>query len=235
MKIIRITTGLIFSVTAMFLFVACDQMTSPKKDVKLENDLDSVSYAIGIDVATNVKKSGFEEINADAIAKGFEDIFSETEPLIEPSVANNYVRDYFNKVRKMKAEKNLKEAEEFLAENGKKEGIITTESGLQYKIVTEGNGPKPEPTDMVKVNYKGTLIDGEEFDSTSEGNPAQFRVNGVISGWTEALQLMPVGSKWILYIHPDIAYGENPRPGGIIEANDLLIFEIELVEIVDNK
>jgi FKBP-type peptidyl-prolyl cis-trans isomerase FklB len=230
-------TWVLLSVTAMiFIFSACDQQMGSKKEVTLNNDLDSVSYAIGIDIATNLKKSGFDEINADAIAKGFDDVFTDKILLIEPEAANRYVMDYFNKAREKKAETNLQEAEQFLAENKDKEGVMETESGLQYKILEEGSGPIPQLTDKVKVNYRGTLIDGQEFDASTEENPAQFRVNGVIKGWTEALQMMPVGSKWELYIHPDMAYGKNPRPGGLIEANDLLIFEIELLEIVeDNK
>ncbi len=227
-----ITKGLFFSITAMFLLVSCDQMTGEKKEVKLETELDTVSYAIGLDIATNLKKSGFDEINSDAIAKGFADIFADGETLMDPTEANKYVMDYFNKAREKKGENNLKEADEYLAANKDKDGVQSTESGLQYKIITEGTGPIPAETDMVKVNYRGTLIDGREFDASTEGNPAQFRVNGVIKGWTEALKLMPVGSKWELYIHPDLAYGVNPRPGGIIEANHCLIFELELLEIV---
>ena len=233
MKIIKISTALVVAFSAILFFVSCEQLTGSKKEVKLESELDSVSYAIGIDIAGNIKKSGFDEINTEAIAKGFDDIFYENETLIDPADANQYVMNYFNKVKERKAEKNLVEAEEFLKENGSKEGITTTESGLQYKIITEGTGKIPEATSEVKVNYKGTLIDGTEFDATKEGNPAKFRVNGVIKGWTEALQLMPAGSKWMLYIHPDLAYGKNPRQGGVIEANHMLIFEIELIEIVE--
>lgn len=232
MKILKITTGLFFLLAASFLFVSCSQQSGAKKEVILETELDSVSYAIGIDIAGNIKKSGFETINSDAIAKGFEDIFAENVPLIDPEVANQFVMNYFTKIRDSKGQKNLDEAVQFLAENGQKDGVHTTESGLQYKIITEGTGPIPTAEDKVSVYYKGTLIDGREFDATEEGNPAQFGVGGVIKGWTEALQLMPVGSKWMLYIHPDLAYGANPRPGGIIEANHLLIFEIELLEIL---
>lgn len=233
MKITKITTGLFFLMAAMMFFTSCEQPSgSASKDVTLNTDLDSVSYAIGVDIATNLKKSGFDEVNSAAIAKGFDDIFADVDPLMDPAAANRYVMDYFNKAKSKKGEKNLKEAVDFLAENGAKEGVITTESGLQYKIITEGTGAVPTATDMVKVNYRGTLIDGQEFDASSPDSPAQFRVNGVIKGWTEALELMPVGSKWELYIHPDLAYGENPRPGGIIEANHALIFEIELLDIV---
>ncbi|OQX78974.1 MAG: hypothetical protein B6D61_04360 [Bacteroidetes bacterium 4484_249] len=233
MKIFKITTGLFFSITAMFLFVSCNQQSGAKKEVTLNNDLDSICYAIGIDIAANIKKGGFDEINSDAIAKGFEDVFADVDLLMDPATTSRYIQDYFTKLAKKKGEENLKEAEEFLAENAKKDGVKSTESGLQYKIITEGTGPIPTAEDKVKVYYKGTLIDGTEFDATKEDNPAQFGVGGVIKGWTEALQLMPVGSKWMLYIHPDLAYGANPRQGGVIEANDCLIFEIELLEIVN--
>jgi FKBP-type peptidyl-prolyl cis-trans isomerase FklB len=232
MKILKITQGLFFTATAVLMLAGCDQKGVSQKSGTLTNELDSVSYAIGIDIASNLKKSGFEQINSEAISKGFADIFAGTEPAIDPAVANKYVMDYFNKMRAMKGEKNMKDAEEFLKENATKDGVQTTASGLQYKIIQEGTGPIPTETDMVKVYYRGTLADGREFDATTEGNPAQFRLNGVIRGWTEALMLMPVGSKWTLYIHPDLAYGANPRQGGIIEANHLLIFDLELLEIV---
>lgn len=227
----KMIKGLFFSITAL-LMISCSGQMSSEKETVLANELDSVSYAIGIDIATNLKKSGFAEINSDALAKGFADIYSEKEGVMDPQMANTLVMTYFNKEKLRKSENNLKEAEAFLEENKSKEGVITTESGLQYKIITEGTGPKPTETDQVKVYYKGTLIDGREFDGTDVDNPAQFRVNGVIRGWIEGLQLMPVGSKWEFYIHPDLAYGANPRQGGMIEPNHLLIFEVELLEIV---
>lgn len=232
MKIGKFLAGLTLIITVA-MFVSCEQQSASNNDVTLTTELDSVSYAIGIDIATNLQKSGFNEINPNALAKGFTDIFDSIEGGMDPKDANTYVMNYFNKERARKGEDNMKKAEAFLAENKNKEGVITTESGLQYRIIAEGNGPIPIETSQVKVNYKGTLLDGREFDATTEGNPAQFRVNGVIKGWIEALQLMPVGSKWELYIHPDLAYGANPRQGGIIEANDALIFEIELLEIVE--
>ena len=132
---------------------------------------------------------------------------------------------------KVDAEKNKKAGEEFLAANKVKEGIVTTESGLQYRVINEGSGPKPTETDNVTVHYKGTLIDGEEFDSSYKRNqPATFPVNGVIKGWTEALQLMSKGSKWELFIPSEIAYGPNGA-GGAIGPNEVLIFEVELIDI----
>jgi FKBP-type peptidyl-prolyl cis-trans isomerase FklB len=232
MKITKITKGLFFSVTAISLFASCGQLGGSKKDVTLNNELDSVSYAIGIDIATNLKKNGFDDINSDAIAQGFSDMFAGVEPKISEEDANRYVMNYFERIRTRKSDANLKEAENFLTENGKKEGVQTTASGLQYKIIQTGNGPIPTETDMVKVYYKGTLINGKEFESTEENNPAQFRLNGVIKGWTEALKLMPAGSKWTLYVHPNLAYGNRPPQGSNIESNSLLIFDLELLEVV---
>jgi len=131
---------------------------------------------------------------------------------------------------------NRKEGESFLAENKSKDGVKTLPDGLQYKVLTEGNGPKPASTDTVTVNYRGTLINGKEFDSSyKRGQPASFPVTGVIKGWTEALQLMPVGSKWQLFIPADLAYGDSPRPGGDIAPGDTLIFEVELLSIGEQK
>ena len=217
----------------LLLAAGCQQPAGDTKSVELVTELDSVSYALGIDIGTNIQKAGFDEISAIAVAKGFDDVFAGGDPIIEPENANAFIMAYFEKLKKIKAEKNLIEAEEFLKENSVKDGISTTESGLQYKVINEGNGPIPTAESKVSVIYKGTLIDGSEFDATTPENPAKFPVNGVIKGWTEALQLMPVGSKWMLYVHPDLAYGENPRPGGIIEANHMLIFEIELLEITE--
>ena len=232
MTIFKMTKGLFFSVTAL-LMISCSGQMSSKKEVTLNNELDSVSYAIGIDITTNLKKSGFEDINTDALAKGFADIYSEKEDVMDSRTANSLVMTYFNKEKQRKADNNLEEAVAFLEENKSKEGVVTTESGLQYKVITQGDGPMPVETSQVKVNYRGTLIDGREFDASSPDNPAQFRVNGVIKGWIEGLQLMPVGSKYEFYIHPDLAYGANPRQGGMIEPNHLLIFEVELLEIVE--
>lgn len=231
MKKYNIIKGLLFTITATLL-ISCNGQMNSKKEVALTNEMDTVSYAIGIDIATNLMKSGFEDINTDALAQGFADVYAEKEDIMDPRTANSLVMTYLNKEKMRKTEGNLQEAEKFLAENAGKEGVVTTESGLQYKIITEGTGPKPAATDQVKVLYKGTLIDGREFDAATAENPAQFRVNGVIQGWIEGLQLMPVGSKWEFYIHPNLAYGANPRPGGIIEPNHMLIFEVELLEIV---
>lgn len=231
MKMIKISAVMMSVVAAMFLLNSCGEMTGMNKEVSLNSELDTVSYAIGIDIGANIKGQGFDDINTQAIAKGFEDIFQENELLMTQEDANKYVREYFQKIVAKKAEDNLKAAEDFLNDNKDKEGVITTESGLQYKVIKNGTGPIPSDQDKVSVTYQGTLMDGTEFDSADSTNPASFRINGVIKGWTEALQLMPVGSRWMLYVHPDLAYGPNPRQGSPIKANDLLIFEIELISI----
>ena len=233
MKIKNNVLGIFLFIAASMLMISCENQSGTTNVTTLDNELDSVSYAIGIDIASNIKKSGFEDINPDAIAKGFADIYSESELLMDAQAANTFVMAYFNKAREKKTAKNLEDAEASLAENKEKEGVITTESGLQYIVLVEGTGPMPMETDKVKVNYKGTLADGREFDASQLGTPAEFRVNGVVQGWIEALQLMPVGSKWELYVHPNLAYGANPRQGGIIEPNHMLIFEIELLEITE--
>jgi FKBP-type peptidyl-prolyl cis-trans isomerase FklB len=226
----------ILLLTSVVLILSCnDQMGSGSgSDAAITNEFDSVSYAIGIDIATSLKRSGFDSLNTQALAKGFADIYEENPDAMDARDANNYVMTYMNKERQKVANENLAEAEKFLAENKDKPGVLTTESGLQYKVLEEGNGPKPTMTDQVKVMYKGTRINGEQFDATEDGNPAQFRVNGVIKGWSEGLQLMSVGSKWEFYIHPNLGYGMNPPRGAdVIQANDLLIFEVELLEIVE--
>lgn len=234
MHIYKTLNGILLLTSVAILLSCNNQMgSSSGGDAALNNEFDSVSYAIGIDIATSLKRSGFDSLNTQALAKGFADIYEENPDAMESKEANNYVMTYMNKERQKIANENLAEAEKFLAENKEKPGVITTETGLQYKVLEEGNGPKPTMTDQVKVMYTGTRINGEEFDATEDGNPAQFRVNGVIKGWSEGLQLMPVGSKWEFFIHPNLAYGMNPpRGGGVIQANDLLIFEVELIEIV---
>lgn len=222
----------LLAIATPLLFISCsDKNAAGSGNVKIESELDSVYYALGVDLATNVKKSGGDEFNTNALVRGIMDVYNDKELVIEPMDGQLILRNYFEKARKQKFEKNLSEANEYLEKNANKDGVNITDSGLQYEILKEGTGPVPTLTDMVKVNYVGTLIDGREFDR-SKDTPATFRVNGVIKGWTEALQMMPVGSKWKLSIPPDLAYGENPRPGGIIEPNHALIFEMELVEIV---
>jgi len=212
----------------VFFLVSCQtKLTS----VDLKSEIDSVSYCIGLSIGTNLQSSPMKEINYLAVAKGLEDGFG-GKKTIDPYEANRIISDYMQRVQNESSVKNKEEGEKFLAENKTKSGVVTTANGLQYKIVREGTGPKPKLTDNVTVHYHGTLIDGTVFDSSVErGEPATFPVNGVIPGWQEALQLMPVGSKWDLYIPSELAYGSSPMPGSKIQANMVLIFEVELLSI----
>ena len=223
---------------AMVLLVAsCNQNGATQKTIKTE--LDSVSYAIGMDVAKNVKSS-FDEFDNDLFIQGFTNVIDSTGILIDEAKAQQVVRTYFQNKQKAdavkakeEAENNKIEGEKFLAENKSKDGVQTTESGLQYIVLKEGTGEKPTTASKVKVHYHGTLIDGTVFDSSVDrGEPTEFGVTQVIKGWTEGLQLMKVGAKYKFFIPSNIAYGANPRPGGAIKANSTLIFDVELLEIV---
>ena len=225
-------------VTIALLVVSCNKNGVSKKPLKTE--LDSVSYAIGMDVAKNVKKS-FDEFDNDLFIQGFVNESDSTDIMIDEVKAQQLVRAYFQKKqqadmakRQMEAKENKEAGDKFLAENKTKEGVKTTESGLQYIVLKEGTGEKPTTASKVKVHYHGTLIDGTVFDSSVDrGEPSEFGVTQVIKGWTEGLQLMPVGSKYKFFIPSELAYGANPRPGGVIKANAALIFDVELLEIVE--
>ena len=209
--------------------VACNQENYT--NAELTTQIDSVSYSLGISVANNLKNSGFESIETDAMASAFNDVFSDKEVRITEDEANLLIQDYFLELSEKKSQEATDEGSSFLIENAKKEGVITTSSGLQYEIISNGTGATPSESDKVTVHYHGTLLDGTVFDSSLDrGQPATFPVNGVIPGWVEALQLMNVGSKYKLYIPSDLAYGERGA-GGAIGPNATLIFEVELLSI----
>ena len=202
----------------------------------LKDSKDKVSYSIGLDIGTTFKKQKME-INSDALVAGLKDGMSGAKPALNPDEVRQVMMEFSKDMRektaaatKEAAEKNSKEGEKFLAENKAKPGVKTTASGLQYKMEKEGNGTPPKETDTVVVNYRGTLIDGTEFDSSYKRNePAQFPLNGVIRCWTEGVQKMKVGGKSQLICPSDIAYGDQGRPG--IPGGAALIFEIELLDI----
>jgi len=198
---------------------------------KLKNEVDSLSYALGIMFGKNIQAGGFQSINAEIFGQTVQKVIHNEALDMTPDQANIFVNTQFQKIQRLKFEKNLIESRAFLNNNKNAPGVVTLPSGLQYKIVTQGTGAKPLATDKVTVHYHGTLIDGTLFDSSVERKqPMEMMVDRVIPGWIEALQLMPVGSKWILYIPSELAYGENP-PRGPIEPNSALIFEVELISI----
>jgi len=204
--------------------------SEPKK-MELKTEMDSLSYSIGINIANNLKSSGVDTINADAVAAAINDVLVGNDTTIDITKANEIINTFFQGAAERKAKADRKEGVDFLAANSKKEGVITLPSGLQYKVVKMGEGPKPTPSDKVTTHYHGTTIDGKVFDSSVDrGTPASFPVGGVIQGWQEALVLMPVGSKWVLYIPENLAYGERGA-GNDIGPYSTLIFEIELIKI----
>lgn len=200
--------------------------------MKYSNDLDKVSYCLGLSIASNLISSGVDTINAEAFNDAMSTVFAGKMPEITPDEANKILQDYFEKLQNKKGDEALKAGEKFLAENKSKEGVVTLPSGLQYKILKEGNGPKPKASDTVKCHYEGRLINGAVFDSSiRRDEPAEFPVNGVIAGWVEALQLMNTGSKWQLYIPSELAYGARGA-GQSIGPNETLVFDVELLDIV---
>ena len=222
-------------ILAVGLALLLSTCTPPEKKIELKDEKAKASYSVGYQFGQNLKKM-HADLDAEVLSKGLEDALSGKESLLSEEEMGSSLSDLRQKSMaavqqelKEQAEKNLVEGEKFLAENKTKEGVKTTASGLQYKVLTEGEGPSPNAGDTVTVNYRGTLIDGTEFDSSyKRGEPATFPLTGVIPGWTEALQLMKKGSKWELYIPPDLAYGERGA-GNRIPPNSTLIFEVELI------
>ncbi len=193
--------------------------------------MDSVSYSLGVLVAQNLKQQGLDAVDATSFANGLEAALKGDSLKIDVNTANETVQQYMQAQQSKKFEKNISEGKKFLEENAKRPGVTTLPSGLQYEVLKAGTGPKPTADDQVTVHYTGTLLDGTVFDSSVErGEPATFGVTQVIPGWVEALQLMPVGSKWKLYIPYDLAYGERAA-GPTIGPYSTLIFEVELLEI----
>jgi FKBP-type peptidyl-prolyl cis-trans isomerase len=223
---------------AIPLLITCFVFPASAQEAKkLKTPSEELSYALGMDVGNSLKRFG-AEVEINSFMEAVQATLEGGDTLLTPEQARKVTKDFVLEQRKKKlaerkvaGEKNLAEGEAFMAENKTKEGVITTDSGLQYQIIKEGEGPKPAATDKVTVHYRGTLLDGTEFDSSHKrGKPATFRVKGVIPGWTEALQLMPVGSTYKLFIPPKLAYGERGS-GSKIGPNSTLIFEVELLAI----
>ena len=194
--------------------------------------MDKISYALGLSIGNNFQNSGINNLQVEDFVKGLKDVLGGAEPEISYDEAKQVINDYFMNLQKERLELNKKAGEEFLNINKGKAGVVTLPSGLQYQVLKQGEGAKPAASDKVKCHYHGTLINGTVFDSSVQrGEPAVFGVSQVIPGWVEALQLMPVGSKWRLFIPSDLAYGEHGA-GDAIEPNSALVFDVDLLEIV---
>lgn len=199
----------------------------------LKTDKDKESYAIGMNIGKSIHRDGVD-VDPNILLRGMKDAIAGGKTVLSDEEAKTVMTNLQANMRKEQAEKAQQAGDAFLAANKTKDGVVTLPSGLQYKILTQGTGPKPSATDTVVCNYKGTLLDNSEFDSSySRNQPLTIPVSGVIKGWTEALQLMPVGSKWQLFIPSDLAYG--PQAKGPIGPNSTLIFEVELLSIQDKK
>ncbi len=220
----------VFGIIALGLAAA---VVAEEKPAQLKDLKDKVSYAFGLNVGFNLKRQNIE-LNQDVFTAGMKDALAGRKPLLSDQEVRESMMAFQKDMQEKEAEagkKNNAESEKFLAQNKTKDGVKTTASGLQYKVLKEGNGALPKVSESVTVNYRGTLIDGTEFDSSfKRGQPASFPVGGVIKGWTEALQLMKVGSKYQLFIPPNLAYGDHP-PGPPIQPGSALIFEVELLDV----
>ncbi len=216
----------------------CTANEGEQAATELAGDKEKLSYAFGMNIAESLEHLR-QDIELELLIQGIRDVLGENEPLLTFNEAGDIIGQYSAKrreegerQRQEQGGKNLEAAREFLAQNAQREGVVTTDSGLQYEVLEEGSGPKPSATDRVRVHYHGTFIDGTVFDSSVErGEPIDFELNRTIPGWIEGLQLMSVGSKYKFFIPPNIAYGETAPPN--IGPNRLLIFEVELLDIVD--
>lgn len=221
----------------LFSLSASAQKTAPKKKTvtktttnPLKNTTDSLSYALGVSVASFYKQQGIKNLNTVVLSKAVSDIMGGKKPSLDESQCNSIIMNYMQQAESEKSKPNIEEGQKFLAQNKTKAGVKTTATGLQYEVITQGSGPKPLASDTVVVNYRGTLINGTEFDNSyKRGEPITFPLSRVIPGWTEGLQLMPVGSKYKLYIPQQLGYGMNGA--GSIPPGSTLIFEVELLEI----
>jgi len=232
-KLYRTSGVIALSISLSIGLTACND----NNDQALETVEQKASYSFGVDVASRLKQQGIE-LDVNALNRGITDAYNGNElalndedRLAAKTTFQTELLDSLAKKQADAAENNIAAGKAFLEANGKKPGVITTDSGLQYKILTTGDGKQPKDTDTVTTHYKGTLIDGREFDSSyKRDKPASFPVKGVIKGWTEALQLMHVGDKWQLFVPSELAYGATKR-SELIEANSTLLFEIELLGI----
>jgi len=219
-------------VAATILLASCGG-GKPNYKVSLKNDTDSASYYFGYFNAKQLAAQGLDDLNTDAIAKGWRDFLKDVELKETDEEVGMFMQKFFMAVQTRANEKSMKEGLDYLEANKKKQGVVTLPSGLQYKILREGTGAKPTAEDMVDVVYHGSLIDGTVFDSAKDrGDTATFPVSGVVAGFSEALTLMNEGSIWEVYIPSEMGYGEMGRYGSPIKPNSVLIFEIDLVKVI---
>jgi FKBP-type peptidyl-prolyl cis-trans isomerase FklB len=206
----------------------------PATALALKTNKEKASYAFGANLGRNLKKEGID-LDLAVLSRGFKDGFGDGKLLLSDADAQAALMAYSEEIKKKVEMANQKEGDAFLATNKTKPGVVTLPSGLQYRVLKPGTGPRPTAADTIICNYRGTLLNGAEFDASEKhGGPATIPVGGVIKGWTEALQLMPVGSKWELYVPPDLAYG-NRQAGPDIGPNSTLIFDVELVSIQEKR
>lgn len=233
-----------FAFVCLALLGSCSSDASGQKSrqTSLATRMDSVSYGFGVEIGRNMRTASLDSLNPDAMAMGMRDFLAGTTVVDSTRLAALVSGYQLELQRRMLAkeqaegEENMRKGEAFLSENGKKQGVTTTASGLQYEVVTAGTGAKPGASDNVRWHYRGTLIDGTEFDSSYKtGQPVEYSVTGVIPGLTEALQLMPVGSKWKVYIPASLAYGASKGPGGQLPPYSTLIFDVELLDILPQE
>lgn len=219
---------LILAVGAMA--VSCNKGSLNQTSAPLKTASDTASFYIGYMYGTGMQRMGLKDMNMEALVAGMNSALQKKEMKTQPQEMDMFLNNYLQQLSVKQAAANAEKGKKFLQENAKKSGVDTLANGIQYKVIKQGDGPKPNATDVVKVHYQGTLIDGTEFDSSiKRGEPVTFPLNHVIPGWTTALQAMPVGSKWQVFIPSDQAYG--PRGNSAIGPNETLIFEIELLGI----
>ena len=224
--------SLLLMLTVGAMLISCNNGSVNQTSAPLKTEADTASFYLGYLNGSGMLQMKMTDLNMGALVAGMNSALQKKEVKPDQQTMEMYLNSYFQKLSTLRATENLEKGKKFLAENAKKAGVDTLSDGIQYKVIKKGDGPKPSETDVVKVNYKGTLLDGTEFDSSyKRGEPAEFPLNRVIPGWTKSLKEMPVGSKWEIFIPADQAYG--PRGGGPIGPNETLIFEVELLEIVN--
>ncbi len=228
----RYLPQLLLAMTFSLATMSCNgQKTESQTEISMDSEIDKVSYSLGVNIAKSIESQGMKDLNTAAFNQAINDVFGGGELKVSPAEAEMTLQSYFSNLAAEQETKNKAAGLEFLEANKSADGVVSLPSGLQYIVMKEGDGAKPGPNDKVTTHYHGTTIDGEVFDSSVDrGQPASFPVGGVIAGWTEALQLMPVGSKWKLFIPSDLAYGARGA-GPKIGPHATLIFEVELLSI----